>query len=111
MAERAKSRPPIAVQRALRVLSGHVGAWRKLAGLTQSQLADRAGLDRKTVIRIERGDATASTESLLRVLHALGVLDRIVAAVDPYETDVGRLRSDERLPERVRPRGLSSDDD
>ncbi|MGH2937862.1 MAG: hypothetical protein ACRDPE_07040 [Solirubrobacterales bacterium] len=27
-------------------------------------------------------------------------------ALDPYETDVGRLRSGERLPDRVRPRRL-----
>lgn len=98
------------MQRAVRTLSGHLGAWRKLAGLTQSQLADRAGIDRKTVIRIESGDAVVSAENLLRVCHALGVLAQVVAAADPYETDVGRLRSDERLPQRVRPRDLRSGD-
>lgn len=91
-------------------MSGHVSAWRKLAGLTQSQLADRSGIDRKTVIRLERGDAAISAEHLLRVFHALGVLERVVSASDPYETDVGRLRSDERLPQRVRTRDLRSGD-
>jgi hypothetical protein len=30
------------------------------------------------------------------------VLDAIVTATDPYETDLGRARADERLPKRVR---------
>jgi hypothetical protein len=40
---------------------------------------------------------------VLRVARALGVLDSLVAALDPYATDEGRLRSEEALPERVRP--------
>jgi hypothetical protein len=46
-------------------------------------------------------------ENLLRVLRGLGVLDSLPKALDPYETDIGRLRSDERLPQRVRPRDLT----
>lgn len=97
--------PPVA--RALRELADHTLTWRKLRGLTQSQLADRAGIDRKTVQRLERGDAGVSIGNLLRVLHALGVLDPLAAAVDPYETDLGRMRAGERLPHRVRPRDLT----
>jgi hypothetical protein len=29
-------------------------------------------------------------------------MDSVVAAADPYQTDVGRLRMDEILPKRVR---------
>lgn len=90
----------------MRSLAENVRAWRGLSDLTQAQLADRAGLHRTTVSRIEQGDGAVSAENLLRVLHALGVLDGVVRAVDPYETDVGRLRADERLPRRVRPRDL-----
>jgi hypothetical protein len=36
------------------------------------------------------------------VLRILGTLDGVVAAADPYQTDVGRLRVDEILPKRVR---------
>jgi hypothetical protein len=45
-------------------------------------------------------------ENFLRVRRALGVIDGAVEALDPYRTDLGRLRSEERLPERVRPRNL-----
>jgi hypothetical protein len=59
---------------------------------------------------LENG-AGATLENTLRVVRALGVLDVLVSALDPYRSDVGRLRSAEALPQRVRhrspPRELS----
>jgi transcriptional regulator with XRE-family HTH domain len=110
MADRTTRRAPIPVRRGIRDFAEHVQTWRKLAGLTQEQLADRAGLNRKTIARVEQGDGAVSSENLLRIMHALGFLDRVVRAADPYETDVGRLRADEQLPRRVRPRDLRRDD-
>jgi len=104
------SPPPLPVRRALRDIGGNLQAWRKLRGLTQNQLADRAGVDRKSLMRVERGEGGVSFEIVLRVLHGLGVLDGVPAAVDPFGTDVGRLRADEQLPRRVRPRDLRRDD-
>jgi len=102
---------PSAVARALRALASDVATWRKLRGLTQAQLADRAGVSRDTIARLERGDGGVGIGTLLRALRALGVLDSVARALDPYETDVGRLRSDERLPRRVRPRDLTGQGD
>lgn len=88
-------------------MADDVAAWRKLRGLTQAQLADRSGVSRDTLVRLEGGDGGVSVENLLRVLRSLGVLDGVPKALDPYETDVGRLRSEEQLPRRVRPRSLT----
>ena len=93
---------PLAVARALRVMGTHVSNWRKLQRLTAAQVAERAGISRDTLRAIEQGKGTASTENLFRVLRILGILDDVVAAADPYQTDVGRLRADEILPRRVR---------
>jgi transcriptional regulator with XRE-family HTH domain len=93
---------PLAVARALRVMGTHVSNWRKLQRLTAAQVAERAGISRDTLRAIEQGKGTASTENLFRVLRILGILDNVVAAADPYQTDVGRLRADEILPRRVR---------
>ena len=101
---------PLPVRRALRELGDHVQTWRKLRGLTQAQLADRAGVNRRTIVRLEHGDGKVSLEIALRTLHALGVLDSVPRALDPFETDVGRLRADEQLPRRVRPRNLGGSD-
>jgi transcriptional regulator with XRE-family HTH domain len=109
MPARPTSPPPLAVRRALRDIGGHVQTWRKLRGLTQNQLADRAGIDRKSLIRLEHGEAGVSFGLVLRVLHALGVLDELPAAVDPYASDLGRMRADEQLPRRVRPREVKDD--
>ncbi len=86
---------------ALRV-GEHLVAWRKLQGLTAQQLADRAGISRPTLRRLEHGDPAVSMESFLNVARALGQLDSIADALDPYETDLGRAQADAQLPQRVR---------
>lgn len=91
--------------------SGHsIRTWRKLRGLTQVQLAERSGVARTTVIRLERGEGAVSLENVFRVLHSLGVIDGVLKALDPFGTDLGRSRSEERLPKRVRPRDLTLGD-
>ncbi len=77
-------------------------AWRKLQSLTAQQVAERAGLSRTTLRRVETGDPGVSYQAFLSVARVLGVLDAVVRATDPYETDLGRARADEVLPKRVR---------
>jgi transcriptional regulator with XRE-family HTH domain len=77
-------------------------AWRKLQGLTAAQVAERAGIARNTLRRVETGDPGVSLQAFLGVTRALGVLDAVVTATDPYETDLGRARADDILPKRVR---------
>jgi transcriptional regulator with XRE-family HTH domain len=77
-------------------------AWRKLQGLTAAQVAERAGIARNTLRRIETGDLGVGFQAFLSVARALGVLEAVVTATDPYETDLGRARADEALPKRVR---------
>jgi len=38
----------------------------------------------------------------LDVCRAVGVLQEVVTATDPYETPFGRARADQTLPQRVR---------
>lgn len=106
-----QSSPPPVVRRALRQVAADVADWRRLRGLTQAQLADRADVSRDTITRLEGGDGGVSTENLLRVLRALGIVDGIVTALDPYVSDIGRLRSEQQLPRRVRPRDLGGPSD
>jgi len=76
-------------------------AWRLFRQLTLEQVADRAGVSAATVRRLEHGEG-ASFDNVLRVARALGVLEPVVRSFDPYESDVGRLRSGEQLPQRIR---------
>jgi transcriptional regulator with XRE-family HTH domain len=95
---------PLAVRRELDRVGENLAAWRKLQGLTAAQVGDRAGVHLQTVLRLEGGDGGVSLENMLRIARALGLLDRVGTALDPYETDVGRLRSEQALPKRVRGR-------
>lgn len=96
-------RPPSGrVARAAAQLGEHVTNWRKLQGLTAEQVAARANISRQAVARLEHGSPKVSVETLLNVARALGQLDRLVEALDPYETDLGRARADMKLPKRVR---------
>ena len=92
---------PRAVAAALSNIGDHLRTWRRLQRLTAEQVADRAGVSVDTLSRIERGKG-ASLENVVRVVRALGLVDTLVSAIDPYESDLGRLRADEALPDRVR---------
>src|ERR1700689_374274 len=96
------ARTPVAGTSGQRRMGEQLATWRKLRKLTAAQVADRAGISRHTVGRLESGEGV-SMENLLRVARVLGVLDNLVAALDPYTTDLGRLRSQEALPKRVHP--------
>lgn len=76
--------------------------WRKLLGLPAQVVAERAGISRSTLTRLEHGDIRVGLDSFLNVAAALGILDQVVTATDPYETDFGRARADQQLPQRVR---------
>jgi len=100
---------PLPVRRAQRNLAGSIATWRKLRGLTQAQLAERADVSRGVIRRLEAADGGVSVENLLRTLRALGIHDLLNEALDPLASDIGRLRSDQELPRRVRSRRLTND--
>lgn len=92
---------PAPVKRALVELGEDFATWRRLRELTIAQVAERADLARGTVSRLENGGG-ATLENTLRIARALGLLDELSRALDPYASDVGRLRSEQALPRRVR---------
>lgn len=83
-------------------IGNQLRTWRKLQRLTLEQVADRAGIARSTLQRIEKGDGGVNFMAVLSTARALGILERVIAAFDPYETEFGRARADHALPQRVR---------
>ena len=90
------------VARDARTLGEQLTVWRKLLGYTTAQVAERAGISRPTLAKIEHGDATVGLGSVLAVARVLGVAEQLLTSVDPYETERGRASADRILPERVR---------
>ena len=99
MSSRPRSR---SVQTAAIDIGKNLTTWRKLLGLTTAQVSDRAGIARSTLHRIEHGDPGVNFAAVLSTARGLGVLKSLVDATDPYETDLGRARADQALPQRVR---------
>lgn len=95
-------RTPARLQRAATDIGTQLAAWRKLQNLTAQQVAERANISRDTLRRLEHGDSSVTMETILAVVRALGALDRLVDALDPYQTDLGRTRASMALPKRVR---------
>jgi transcriptional regulator with XRE-family HTH domain len=56
-----------------RAIGDRIRAARLHANLTQERLAERAGIDRQAVNRIEQGHASPLVDNLLRIAYALGV--------------------------------------
>ncbi|GAB06939.1 helix-turn-helix domain-containing protein [Gordonia amarae] len=98
----ATKRVPYPVQRASSDIGKQLALWRRMQNLTAQQVAERADISRDTLRRLEHGDPGVTMASLLGVLRALGALDRAVDALDPMQTDIGRIRAIESIPKRVR---------
>lgn len=92
------------VMRALAKLGHDVALARRRRRLTQASLAERAGMARKTLTRLEKGDPKVALEYLGRVLHILGEVDRLGQLLDTGTDQAGLLMMDEDLPQRVRAR-------
>lgn len=76
--------------------------WRKLRNLTADQLADMSAVSRGTISRLENGDSSVSLATFLNVCNVLDIMPIVEDATNPYETDLGRARADQKLPQRVR---------
>ena len=66
-----------------------IAALRKLAGLSQEQLAERAGLQRTHVSRIEAGKYAVTLETIQAIAEALGMT---VDIIDPGLQDLAPLK-------------------
>ncbi|MDI1328333.1 MAG: helix-turn-helix domain-containing protein [Brevundimonas sp.] len=73
-------------------LGGRLAAQRLNRNLTQRQLADNAAVALNTLRRLEDGD-NVSLDTLIRVLEALGLGDRLEALAPPADVrPVDRVR-------------------
>jgi len=69
----------------IRSLGSFVRAERLAQGLTQATLADRLGVSRDWVIRLEQGHPRLEAQRVLDALVVLGVTLDLAARVDPPE--------------------------
>ena len=66
----------------------HIAQLRKLAGMSQEQLSERAGLQRTHVSRIEAGKYAVTLETIQAIAEALGMT---VDIIDPKLANLAPL--------------------
>ncbi len=93
---------PMPAIRALRKVGQDLNDARRRRRITIQLMAERAGVSRTTIGKIERGDPTTSIGSYASVLFVLGMTERLYGLVDIMHDLVGRQLDEERLPKRVR---------
>lgn len=93
---------PIPVRRALRKLGQDISAARRRRRIPMAILAERAGINRKTLAKIEQGDSGVLMAHYATVLFALGLAERLTTLADLAHDTVGRELDEESLPKRIR---------
>ena len=83
------------VQRRLDVIGENLRLARLRRKLSAEQISERAGIDRSTLYRIERGDASVSFGAYVNVLFCLG-LDRDLDEIGKDDV-LGRKLQDAKL--------------
>lgn len=97
-----KEKPQL-LPRHTRIMGG-VGEQLRLARLRRrlgtELLAERAGISRATLHKIERGDPSVAMGNYFAVMNAMGLADAFanLGGDDP----LGRVIQDDQLPQRVR---------
>ena len=81
---------------------------RLAANVSQAQLAAEAGVSRRTITRLENGGGV-SLDTLIRVMRALGIADRLDALLpDPDVRPIDRIRLKGKQRQRARPPAAAS---
>jgi transcriptional regulator with XRE-family HTH domain len=92
---------PVAAKRAIRTLGQQLSVQRRLLGLRVEDVAARSGASAQTVSRMEKGEPINSL-TLVRILQALQMDKAVLDATNPYKTDLGIIRANRGVPQRVR---------
>jgi transcriptional regulator with XRE-family HTH domain len=89
------------VERGLRKLGEDISLARRARRMSAQDFADRCGISRATLHRLENGDPGVGVNTLAVALHALGRLDALIDLADPMHDAVTMMQLREAVPRRV----------
>ena len=99
---------PLANETILRELGGRLSAARLARNLTQAALAAQAGVAKRTVERLESGEAATQLSGFIRVCRVLGLLERLDALVpEPTLGPMTQLKLQGRKRQRASSRKIT----
>ncbi len=92
---------PVSLRRALRKLGSDMRDARRRRRIPTTVMAERAGISRPTLRKVEDGDPSVSLGIYASVLFVLGMHDRLEELADVTNDQVGLELQQEELPERI----------
>lgn len=95
-----KIAPSFDAEQALARLGAHLRTARLRRAESESTLAERLGVSRATIARLERGDGGVSLALALEALLQYGFADQVFALADPERDGVGKRLDAMRRPSR-----------
>ncbi len=86
----------------LRLLGEDIKNARRRRRIQTALLAERAGISRVTLGKIEKGDPSVSMGGYASVLFSLGLIKQVETIAHSNHDIVGRELEEDRLPKRIR---------
>lgn len=93
---------PLPVKRALKKLGHDLRDARKRRRIPMQLAAERAGISRTTLSKIEKGDEGVSFGAYAKILFILGMNNRLAELADPKFDAIGLGLEAKNLPKRIR---------
>ena len=101
---------PREVLKSLEVLGERVRIARVRRAMGTQELARECGIGRRSLYRIETGDAGVALGTYLTVLWKLGLLDTVQGVANPDDDEHGKILEAARRPVRVRAQAPQDND-
>lgn len=92
---------PLAAERAVRKLGSDIRDARRRRRISTTIMAERAGISRPTLRKVEEGDPAVSLGIYANVLYVLGLEEGLVRLADAANDQLGMELQDDELPERI----------
>jgi transcriptional regulator with XRE-family HTH domain len=97
-----KNKLPVSVRNGLKRLGADLKNARLRRRLKMVTIADRAGISRETLAKVQKGDPGVSMGSYASVIFALGLGTGWMALADIFNDKTGQVLDEERIPQRAR---------
>jgi DNA-binding XRE family transcriptional regulator len=100
---------PLPVQRALVAAGDDIALARRRRGLSTASMAERTGISKKTLYRLEQGDPGVSWGAVVRVLNILNLLPELNKALNTANDALGLALMNKAVAKRIRVRKTNPD--
>lgn len=102
---------PFEVRKAVSSLGERIRIARIRRRMSQDELALACDISRRTLYRIESGEAGIAVGNIFAVLWKLGLLDSTSVVANPDLDEHGKILESARMPQRVRSSASDIDND